>query len=79
MSEEIFCMGNQSESKPQNNIVRFERTNMSYENSKPNEYPYQYDVFEDRPPDPSDPDLTQAEMEQIQLEIALARALREWS
>jgi hypothetical protein len=52
---------------------------MSYENSKPNEYPYQYDVFEDRPPDPSDPDLTQAEMEQIQLEIALARALRERS
>ncbi len=47
------------------------------ENNKPNEYPYQYDVFEDRPPDPSDPDLTQAEMEQIRAQIAMKRALNE--
>ena len=68
MSEEVFCMENQSNLTPKNNIVRFRRLNPS------DGYKDYRHIFEEEPLD-----LTEEEKQAIRAQIAMERALEERS
>ncbi len=73
MPEEIFCMENQhSKGFIGNNVVRFERTNMSDKKPPDDGYYHYLDTFDER----NYPlDLTEDEKQEIRVQIAMKREL----